>query len=145
MARKNKTLPPADWLRPRVKTTRLLSLAFFLGLILLLLVWNLFFANLHGARPWVIITVELAPLLLIAPGMLLGWPRTHAWAAFIVNLYFIKGVLACIVPNRFGLGVLEILFSTGLFTSALLYTRWCYQLLRSGVQTDGALPQQSAQ
>lgn len=142
LARKNKPLPPIDWLEPRVKTMRWLSLTSFLGLMALLLGWNFWFADLHGARPWVISLIELAPLLLIAPGIVLGWPRTHAWAAFIVNLYFIKGVLACIDPNRMWLGVLEVSLSVVLFTCALYYTRWSYQLIRARApKVDAPQPQ----
>lgn len=146
MAKKNKLLPEPDWLLPRVKISRVLSLVSFLALIALLLVWNLFFADLHGARPWVIISIELIALLIIAPGMLLGSPRTHAWAAFIVNLYFIKGVLASIDPSRTWLGILEIILSVSLFFSALYYTRWSFQLIRvRNAQTDAVRPPLSAQ
>lgn len=146
MAKKDKPLPPISWLTPRVKVARVLSLVSFLGLITLLLVWNLFFANLHGARPWVIISIELAALVLIAPGVLLGSPRTHAWAAFIANLYFIKGVLAAFDPNRVWLGVFEITLSVSLFMGALYYTRWSYQLLRAQqIPTDVERRQQPAQ
>jgi len=146
LAKKNKPLPELNWLLPRVKISRVLSLVSFLALIVLLLVWNLFFADLHGARPWVIISIELIALLIIAPGMLLGSPRTHAWAAFIVNLYFIKGVLASIDPSRTWLGILEISLSVSLFFSALYYTRWSYQLIRvRNAQTDAERPPLSAQ
>lgn len=130
MARKNKPLPALEWLEPRVKLSRALSLASFAGLALLLLVWNLAFANLHGARTWVVLGIQLIPLLLVAPGMIAGNPRAHAWVCFIVNLYFIQGVLAAIDPARMIYGWLETLISLTLFISALLYTRWGYQYAR---------------
>lgn len=100
---------------------------FLFALVILLVVWNLFFANLHGARIWVITTIELIPLALVAPGMLLGSARVHAWACFVVNIYFIKGVLASIDPSRVWLGGIEVFLSVALFTSALFYTRWRFQ------------------
>lgn len=131
MARKpKKPLPPLEWLQPRVRFTHRLSLLLLASLAALLLMWNLAFANLHGARPWVIISIELLPLLLVAPGMALGSARVHAMACFMVNLYFIKGVLAWIDPSRMWLGVQETLLSVALFTSALLYTRWRFQYER---------------
>ena len=75
MAKKPKVLPPLEWLAPRLRLTRALSLAFFFGLIALLVVNNLWFANLHGARVGVILAIELVPLLLLLPGMLTGSPR----------------------------------------------------------------------
>ena len=131
MARKkNKPLPPIEWLLPRVKIVRLLSLVLLFALAGLLLVWNLWFANLHGARPWVVISVELIPLLLVAPGMLLGSAYVHAWACFLMNLYFVQGVLTWIDPARAWKGAAETLLSVALFIAALLYTRWRSQLTR---------------
>lgn len=130
MARQKKPLPTLEWLKPRVKISRAISMASFIGLALLLLVWNLAFAELYGARTWVVISIQLIPLLLVAPGMISGSPRAHAWTCFIVNLYFIQGVLAAIDPARMIYGWLQASISLTLFISALLYTRWGYQYAR---------------
>lgn len=130
MARKPKVLPSLDWLAPRLRLARALSLAFFLGLIALLVVNNLWFANLHGARVEVILAIEVVPLLLLFPGMLLGSARAHAWVCFVVNIYFIKGVLAAFDPARAVFGWVEIVASLGLFIAGLLYVRWKFQFER---------------
>lgn len=130
MARKKKPLPSLEWLKPRVKLSRAISMASFIGLALLLLIWNLAFAELYGARTWVVLSIQLIPLLLVTPGMIAGSPRAHAWTCFIVNLYFIQGVLAAIDPARMIYGWLEAIISLTLFISALLYTRWGYQYAR---------------
>ncbi len=130
MAKKPKVLPPLEWLAPRLRLTRALSLAFFLGLIALLVVNNLWFANLHGARAEVILAIELVPLLLLLPGMLMGSARAHAWTCFVVNIYFIKGVLAAFDPARALFGWVEVLASLGLFVAGLLYVRWKFQYER---------------
>lgn len=127
MAKKPKVLPSIDWLAPRLRLARALSLASFFGLIALLTVNNLLFADLHGARTGVILAVELVPLALLLPGMLLGNARAHAWTCFVVNLYFIKGVLAVFDPARALFGYLEVAISLALFVSALLYVRWRFQ------------------
>lgn len=127
MAKQAKQLPQLDWLAPRLKLTRALSLFSFLALTALLLVWNLVFADLHGARTWVVISIQLVPLLLLAPGLFLGSARAHAWTCFVVNIYFIQGVLAAIDPARELFGLLEAVISFSLFCSALLYTRWRFQ------------------
>ncbi len=130
MARKPKLLPPQAWLVPRVKAMRALSLLAFLGLVGLLCAYYLAFADLHGARPWVILLIELVPLLLLAPGMILGSARGHSWMCFVVNLYFIKGALAAYDPNRQWFGVLEMLASLAVFCTALMYVRYRHQLNR---------------
>ena len=127
MAKKPKVLPALEWLAPRLRLARALSLAFFFGLVALLLVNNLWFANLHGARVEVILAIELVPLLLLLPGMLTGSARAHAWTCFVVNIYFIKGVLAAFDPARAVFGWVEVLVSLGLFIAGLLYVRWKFQ------------------
>lgn len=79
MARAKKPLPSLEWLEPRVKLSRALSLFSFIALLTLLLVWNLAFADLHGARVGVVLAIQLLPLALLAPGMLMGNARAHAW------------------------------------------------------------------
>lgn len=130
MAKTPKALPELDWLIPRMKLSRALSLFNFVALLLLLLVWNLWFADLHGARPWVVLSIQLLPLLLLAPGILLGNARAHAWLCFVVNLYFIQGVLAAFDPARALYGALATTISVLMFCCALLYTRWRFQYQR---------------
>ena len=130
MAKKPKVLPSIAWLAPRVKLMRVLSLVCFLGLIGLLCVYYLVFANLHGARPWVILLIELVPLMIVLPGMLLGSARGHSFTCYVINLYLIKGALAAFDPNRQRFGLLEMTVSVAVFISAMLYVRWRYQLDR---------------
>ena len=130
MAKKPKVLPSIAWLAPRVRLMRVLSLVCFLSLIGLLCVYYLAFANLHGARPWVILLIELVPLLIVLPGMLLGSARGHSFTCYVINLYLIKGALAAFDPNRQLFGFLEMTVSVAVFISAMLYVRWRYQLDR---------------
>ncbi|TWE02196.1 putative membrane protein [Pseudomonas sp. AG1028] len=132
MTKAAKALPSVDWLLPRLRACRYLSLASFLALAALLLIWNLGYAAVPNALLWAVLAFQLLPLLLLAPGIIGGHPRTHSWACFVVNLYFIQGVLAVFDPSKQLFGWLEILLSLTLFTSALLYTRWCAQYQRIG-------------
>nr|WP_283950353.1 DUF2069 domain-containing protein [Pseudomonas piscis] len=132
-------MPEIHWLKPRVRVTRALSLVCFFALVGLLCIYYLLVADLHGARPWVILLIELVPLLLMAPGMLSGSARGHSWMCFVVNLYFIKGALAAYDPNRQLFGLLEMLASLAVFTSSLLYVRWRFQLNRR-LAGEGATP-----
>ncbi|WP_121431649.1 DUF2069 domain-containing protein, partial [Pseudomonas aeruginosa] len=63
----------------------------------------------------------------VAPGLLMGSARGHAWACYVVNLYFILGVLAAFDPTQRLFGWAEVLLSVTLFCAALLYTRWRFQ------------------
>ncbi|MEX6500953.1 DUF2069 domain-containing protein [Pseudomonas zhanjiangensis] len=130
MARTAKPLPSLDWLKPRLAISRAASLASFFALAALLLAWNLMFAELPDSLFWVVTSFQLAPLLLLAPGLLLGNARAHAWTCFVVNLYFIQGVLAAFDPAKAWFGWLETLLSFSLFCAALMYTRWSFQYAR---------------
>ncbi|WPC03932.1 DUF2069 domain-containing protein [Pseudomonas sp. MBLB4123] len=130
MARSAKPLPALDWLKPRLAVSRIVSLLSFLALTVLLLVWNLAFAELPDKLLWVILAFQLTPLLLLAPGLILGNARAHAWTCFVVNLYFIQGVLAAFDPSKALFGWLETLLSLSLFCAALMYTRWRFQYQR---------------
>lgn len=127
MAKTPKPLPSLDWLKPRLAISRAISLASFLALVLVLLVWNLVYAELPDNLLWVILAFQLVPLLLLAPGLILGNARAHAWTCFVVNLYFIQGVLAAFDPSKALFGWLETVLSFTLFCAALMYTRWCFQ------------------
>jgi len=127
VAKTPKPLPALDWLKPRMAVSRAISLASFLALAVLLLVWNLVFANIPGKLLWVILAFQLVPLLLLAPGLILGNARAHAWACFVVNLYFIQGVLAAFDPSKALYGWAQAVLSVSLFCAALMYTRWCFQ------------------
>ncbi|MBO3277274.1 hypothetical protein D3C76_480510 [compost metagenome] len=130
MARKNKPLPAIDWLKPRMAASRAVTLGSFAGLILLIVTWDVLFADAHGAAqwvPWLVLGFKLLPLLIIAPGLLIGSARGHAWACYVVNLYFILGILAAFEPARTIYGWAETALSLTLFCAALLYTRWRFQ------------------
>ena len=77
-----------------------------------------------------VLSIVLVPLLILAPSVLLGHARGHAWLCFVVNIYFIQGVLAAFDPARALYGWAEAIISLVLFCSALLYTRYKFQLDR---------------
>lgn len=130
MPKTDKPLPSLEYLEPRLRISRILSLIGYLGVIFVLLIYNALFAELHGANPLVIIGTLLVPLLIFLPGMLTGNVRTHAWLCFAINLYFIYGVLACFQPGRLVYGTLLVGFSVLYFIPALGYVRWGFQARR---------------
>lgn len=130
MAKKLKPLPSLEWLQPRLRASRAFTLISFIALAALLLVWNLCFANIPDRLLWVIIAMHLVPLLLLAPGLIIGNARAHAWTCFVVNIYFIQGVLAAFDPNKALYGWLLTILSFCLFCAAMMYTRWRFQYER---------------
>ncbi|UVE16613.1 DUF2069 domain-containing protein [Pseudomonas sp. LS44] len=127
MAKQAKPLPSLEWLQPRVKISRLISLVSYFALALLIAVWTVGYAGIPGKLMWIILAFQMIPLILLTPGMLAGQARAHAWTCFVINLYFIQGVLAMFDPSKRLFGGLETLLSVTLFCAALMYTRWRFQ------------------
>ncbi len=130
MAKIAKPLPSLEWLQPRLNISRVLSLLCFFGIGAALVVWNLWFANVPSNLLWIVLGAQLAPLLLLTPGMILGTARAHAWTCFVVNLYFIQGVLAAFDPSKALYGWVLSGLSFSLFCAALMFTRWRFQYER---------------
>ncbi len=130
MSKIEKPLPSLNYLEPRMRITRILSLVGYLGVIFTLLTYNALFADLHGANPLVIIGTLLVPLLIFMPGIIMGNVRAHAWLCFAINLYFIYGVLVCFQPGRLMYGSLLVGFSVLYFIPAMGYVRWGFQAKR---------------
>jgi len=138
LSRPKKPLPPLAWLEPRLSATRWLCLVLLSALLLLLVLWNGLFADLNGARWPLVLAIELIPLVIVLPGVLRGKARAHAWLCFVLNLYFIKGVLATLQPARQVFGWIELSLSVLLFITALLYVRWRFQYERRLAGEDAA-------
>lgn len=131
MAKKSpKPLPELSWLEPRLRISRILSLVALAALAALLVIWNLYFVDLHGARSWVIISVAITPLAIVALGMIFGSAKTHIWACILINIYFVHGVLASFPPGNVWLGYSETALSVILFCSAFMYTNWRFKYER---------------
>ncbi|MDY7218651.1 DUF2069 domain-containing protein [Denitrificimonas sp. JX-1] len=134
MAKKNdKPLPELNWLKPRLRISRLISLVSLAALAALLVVWNLFFINrpdTPGLGAAAIITIALTPLMIVALGMLLGSEKTHIWACILINIYFIHGVVASFSPVNAWLGYTETFLSVLLFCSAFMHTLWSFKYKR---------------
>ena len=131
MAKKSpKPLPELNWLEPRLRISRILSLLSLAALAALLDTWDLYFVDMHGARPWVILSFALTPLLVIALGIIFGSEKTHIWACILINIYFVHGVLASFSPDKAWLGYAEIFLSALLFCSAFMHTLWQFKYNR---------------
>jgi uncharacterized membrane protein len=125
-----KPLPELSWLAPRLRISRILSLVSLAALAVLLVIWNLYFSERHVDRPWVIISVALIPLTIVALGMIFGSAKTHIWACILINIYFVHGVLASIPPGKTWLGYTEAALSVVLFCSAFMHTLWRFKYNR---------------
>ncbi|WP_051786298.1 DUF2069 domain-containing protein [Endozoicomonas numazuensis] len=77
---------------------------------------------------WMIASFTIIPLLAPVYGLIKRQPRASAWLCFIICFYFISGVLDAWFIKDSIHGWLITVFSSLLFVSAMMFTRWQGQL-----------------
>ena len=80
------------------RLVRWLALGCYVGLIVLIVAWNLISPPTTLSLPAVLI-LALTPLLAMAPGMLRGSPKTHAYMAYVSLLYLTHGLVTAATPG----------------------------------------------
>jgi uncharacterized membrane protein len=108
---------------PKTKLYYTITLVGYLGLFILLMLWNAWLApSEHFPRALVLI-VLVGPLMLPLQGLLHGRPYTFSWSSYLALLYFALGVGELTRPDERYLAALQILFSLMMFVGAILYAR----------------------
>lgn len=77
---------------------RWITLGSYLGLIALIIAWNLLSPPASMSLVAVLV-VGLTPLLVLAPGMLRAAPKTHAYMAYVSLLYLTHGLVTAATPG----------------------------------------------
>ncbi|WP_282178176.1 DUF2069 domain-containing protein [Vibrio nereis] len=111
-------------MQSQTKIFRLLALFSNLALLAWIALWQLslsphpHISNITLAIAWAV------PLILPLPGILAGKPYTHAWANFVLMLYFLHGfTILYIDGGERWLAVVELLITTMAFFGNILYAR----------------------
>jgi|SRR5690606_14798304 len=108
-------------LNPALRYT---AAATLFGLIILCLAWELKVAPLRPGGSWLVLKV--LPLLLPLRGVLKGSLYTMQWAAMLILLYFMEGVVRAYSdpsPLSATMAVIEIALSLVFYLCAILYVR----------------------
>jgi uncharacterized membrane protein len=103
----------------RARLARVLSVGFYAGLILLMVVESI----LENSIP-VVWVARLLPLLLFVPGVLAGRLRTQIWLCLVCLLYFLTFVQDYFALQYSVWPGLNLLVLFGLFCSGVFYVRW---------------------
>lgn len=96
----------------------------FIGLIVLCVVWELWVAPLRPGGSWLVL--KTLPLLFALRGVLKGNLYTLQWAAMLVLLYFMEGVVRAWSDTQAMwvlMASIEIVLSMIFYVCALLYLR----------------------
>ncbi|MEZ9722219.1 DUF2069 domain-containing protein [Vibrio splendidus] len=116
---------PEKAMSPTTKLFRYLALAGNLSLLFWVIAWQMTLSphpnlsNVTLAIAWAI------PLLLPLPGILAGKPYTHAWANFVLMLYFLHALTILYVDGGERLlAAVELLLTTLGFAGNILFTRF---------------------
>lgn len=111
-------------LAPRTQRARWLALSGILSLLVWIILWQLTWSP-HPHLPPLAVTIGwILPLLLPLPGIIKGKPYTHAWANFVLMLYFLHALTILYVDNgERGLAAVELLLTCCAFLGNTLYAR----------------------
>ncbi|WP_047046074.1 DUF2069 domain-containing protein [Vibrio mexicanus] len=104
---------------------RYLALLSYLSLLAWIAIWQLFLSPHPHLNPTTLAIAWCIPLLLPLPGILSGKPYTHAWANFVLMLYFLHALTMLYVDEgERWLAVVELLLTSASFVGNSLYARF---------------------
>ncbi|WP_104402035.1 DUF2069 domain-containing protein [Vibrio penaeicida] len=103
---------------------RYLALAGNIGLLGWVALWQISLSPHPHINSLTLALAWCVPLLLPLPGILAGKPYTHAWANFVLMLYFLHALTILYVnEGERWLAVVELLLTTIAFVGNTLYAR----------------------
>ena len=123
------TTPPSDapsipnTASVSVQSSRWISVAALLGLIVLGLAWELVLAPLRPGGSW--LALKVVPLCIPIAGLLKNRMYTYRWVSLVIWLYFIEGVVRAWGDKAPGniLAMVEVVLCIVLFTACTLHIR----------------------
>lgn len=115
-------------------TYRKITLIGYVGLLLLMPLW-LFLLSPSALSPALTFVLFILPLLLPLKGIIAGKPYTHAWANFVVLIYFMHSLTSLWVsPNEILFASAEFIFASMMFYGATYYAKYRGQELGLGIK-----------
>lgn len=118
-------MPPQAQADRVVRLTRVLALSSVIGLIVLGLGWELWWAPTGSGT----LAMKVLPLLLPLPGLLRHRMYTYRWLSLLVWLYFMEGAVRVTTESGLSqwLAGLEVVLCLVLFSATALHVRWRIQ------------------
>ncbi|RXS44585.1 DUF2069 domain-containing protein [Idiomarina sp. 29L] len=105
---------------------RVLTHLCYWPLLILVLLWHSLPDSAPASLPTILsLLFWVLPLLFPLPGLIRGKPYTHAWANFILMLYFLHALTTLWThPDERIWAALELLFAVGAFIGATGFARY---------------------
>ena len=110
-------------LTPALALTRAMAVGSLLGLVVLSLGWELWWAPLREEGSW--LALKALPLCLPLAGLLKNKMYTYRWLSLLVWVYFTEGVVRAMsdrAPSSY-LAAIEVLLCLVLFAACALHVR----------------------
>ncbi|MFQ3249731.1 DUF2069 domain-containing protein [Glaciecola sp.] len=118
----------------RVKKLRYLALFSHITLIVWMLIWYFLLPITADYSIVFKLLLFIVPLLLPLPGILQGKPYTHAWASFIVLLYFLHSITVLYAePSQMLYATIELVLAIAMFVGCSGFARLRGQELGTGL------------
>lgn len=130
MSQSDKIVPMSS----RVKQLRYLALCSHLALLAWMIIWYFFLPMTAEYSVTFKILFYILPLLLPLPGIMQGKPYTHAWASFIVLLYFLHSITVIYAePTQMLYAIIELVLAISMFVGCSSFARLRGQELGTGL------------
>ncbi len=118
----------------KVRKLRALALISHVGLLMWMTVWYFLLPLEAEYSVFFKILIYIVPLLLPLYGIVQGKPYTHAWASFIVLLYFLHSITVIYAePTQMLYALIELVLATGMFIGCSAFARLRGQELGTGL------------
>ena len=108
---------------PAAASARRITLAACYGLLALLFLRTGLSLSMVGAAGLTAWGIQALPLLALLPGLHRERPRSYAWMGFVMQLYFIHGVILAFSPARLGWGLAQVALSVTVFVALIWFIR----------------------
>lgn len=120
----NSDLQPSDIeMADKTRFLRKLALVGYFGLLIWVVLWHFALANNEQYSRFFLVLFWVLPLLFPMRGIIKGKPYTHAWANFVVMIYFLHGLTAIYTEEKWWYAAIELLFATMMFIGCSYYAR----------------------
>lgn len=116
---------------------RKLTLVSYVSLLLWVILWHGVVSPSESVAVWLKPLAWSLPLLLPLAGIIKGNPYTHAWANFILMLYFVHSSATLWThPGEWFYALVELLLTTAAFIGATFYARYAGREQGLGLKKD---------
>ncbi len=112
---------PIKHLKKKLEISIVVSYSFFALLVVLLTIANLSNSSGPSFKIWLI---QVTPLLLILPGMIMRYYRSYSWLCFVLLGYFIIAVEHSFMSTASIFDHIYLTITVVLFISAMFTSRW---------------------